>query len=82
MLVRRFDGPLQGPVSLRAQWYAFAPDGRLLLNRSSSISEGVTGGGYGALVEAMSRALDGLSRVIAEEVAALPLDRQPGERGD
>jgi len=72
--VERFDGPKQGPVSLRAQWYAFAPDGRLLLNRSSSISAPVTGGGdYGALVEAMSRALDDLSRGIAEGVTSLPV---------
>jgi uncharacterized lipoprotein YmbA len=71
--VERFEGPRQGPVSLRAQWYAFAPDGRLLLNRSSSISAPVTGGGdYGALVEAMSRALDDLSRGIAEDVTSLP----------
>jgi uncharacterized lipoprotein YmbA len=72
VLVERFDGPIQGPVSLRAQWFVFAPDRRLLLNKSSSISEKVTGGGgYGALVEAMSRTLEALSRVIAEDVTSL-----------
>jgi len=69
--VERFEGPLQGPVLLRAQWLVFAPDGRLLRGRSSSISEEVTGEGYVALVGAMSAALERLSRAIAEDVAPL-----------
>jgi uncharacterized protein len=71
VLVERFEGPLQGPVSLRARWFVFAPDRRPPLARSSRISERVSGSGYGALVEAMSRALEGLSRVIAEDVTSL-----------
>ncbi|HTP27475.1 MAG TPA: PqiC family protein [Anaeromyxobacteraceae bacterium] len=71
VLVEHFEGPLQGPVLLRAQWFVHAADGRLLLGRSSSISEEVTGGDYGALVEAMSRALEGLSQAIAKDITSL-----------
>jgi uncharacterized protein len=70
--VELYEGPLQGPVSLSAQWFVFTQDRRLLVSKGSSITEAVRpGGGYDRLVEAMSRALAGLSRQIAADVIAV-----------
>ncbi len=66
--VDRFEGPLGGSVSLRAQWSLYAKDKGLLLKRESIINEHAKGSSYGALVEAMSVSLERMSRDIADGI--------------
>jgi len=54
-----------GLVTLRAKWAIFGKDKGLLLKKESTISEQVHGNSYDVLVDAMSRALERLSRQIA-----------------
>lgn len=81
LLLYRFDGPLGGPVLLRAQWAVFAKDRDLLVKRDSSIVEQVQGNDYKALVEAMSRALEQLSKEIADAIMSLPVPAVPKGKG-
>ncbi len=67
--VRRFDGPLRGPVELVVHWRASRRDSRVA--RISHYSEPLEAEGYEALAAAMSRALRTLSWDIASAVAAL-----------
>lgn len=67
--VIRFDGALGGDVTLIARWAVLkAKDKKLLVLRKSSITEPVKTKGYAALVAAQSRALEHLSREIAEAI--------------
>ena len=68
--VTRFEGTIGGSVILAARWsVSREEDRKILFVHESIIKEPVEGQDYDALVEAMSRALAGLSREIA---AAIP----------
>jgi hypothetical protein len=68
LLVQRFEGTPGGSVVLKAQWGLFSKDKRFILKRQADITEPVNGAGYDALVEGMSRALERLSRDIADGI--------------
>jgi len=71
--VIRFDGPLGGDVSLIARWAILAgKEKKVLFTRKSTIIEPSGAQGYEAMVAADSRALEKLSREIAEAIKALP----------
>jgi uncharacterized lipoprotein YmbA len=73
MDVIRFDGPLGGDVSLIARWAIFeGKERKLVLARKSAIIEPSGGKSYEAMVAADSRALEKLSREIAEAIRTLP----------
>jgi uncharacterized protein len=68
-----FDGPLGGDVSLIARWAIFEGKERKLVSvHKSTIVEPSGGKGYEAMVAADSRALEKLSREIAEVIKTLP----------
>jgi uncharacterized lipoprotein YmbA len=70
--VIRFDGPLGGDVSLIARWAIFEGKERKLVSvRKSMIIEPSGGKSYEAMVAADSRALEKLSREIAETIKTL-----------
>jgi uncharacterized lipoprotein YmbA len=62
--VDRFEGALGDSVLLKAQWRIFAKDRSLILEKGSRVREQMNGSSYGALVAAMSSALERLSRDI------------------
>ena len=67
--VIRFDGPLGGDVSLIARWAIVeGKEKKLVSVRKSTIIEPSGGKGYEAMVAADSRALEKLSREIAEAI--------------
>ena len=73
MEVIRFDGALGGDVTLIVRWAVFgAKDKKLLLTRKSSMAEPTKAKGYQALVAAQSRAVEHLSREIAEAIKSFP----------
>lgn len=63
--VSRFDGPIGGEVILAARWRLVDADGKELVMQTSRLTAATSGGGYEAMVTAMSSALDTLSREIA-----------------
>ena len=72
MDVIRFDGPLGGDVSLIARWAIFeGKERKLVVGRKSTIIEPSGAQGYEAMVAADSRALEKLSREIAEAITKL-----------
>ena len=72
MDVTRFDGSLGGDVSLIARWAIFEGKERKLMSvRKSNIVESSGAQGYEAMVAADSRALEKLSREIAEALKTL-----------
>ena len=71
VLVERFEGALGDLALLKAQWGVFAPDRRLLLQKESQISEQMNGSSYNALVDAMSSALERLSRDISGGIVSV-----------
>ncbi len=73
MDVIRFDGSLGGDVSLIARWAILeGKDKKVVFARKSTIIEPSGGKGYEAMVAADSRALEKLSREIAEAIKKLP----------
>jgi uncharacterized lipoprotein YmbA len=71
--VIRFDGSVGGDVSLIARWAILQGKERKLVSvRKSTIIEPSGAKGYEAMVEADSRALEKLSREIAETIKTLP----------
>jgi len=73
MDVIRFDGSLGGDVSLIARWAILeGKDKKIVFARKSTIIEPSGAKGYEAMVAADSRALEKLSREIAEAIRALP----------
>jgi uncharacterized lipoprotein YmbA len=74
MNVQRFDGQPGGYVTLNATWTLLGQDAYELATKRSVIEEQASGGGYGSLVSAKSRALSILSREIAEEIHRLELE--------
>lgn len=73
MDVTRFDGSLGGDVSLIARWAILEGKERKVVSlRKSTIIEPSGAQGYEAMVAANSRALEKLSREIAEVIKTLP----------
>lgn len=71
LFVQRFEGTLGGSVVLKAQWTLFSKDKRFILKRQADITETVNGSSYDALVGAMSKALERLSRDIADGIVSV-----------
>jgi uncharacterized lipoprotein YmbA len=70
--VIRFDGTPGGNVVLNVRWNVIAEDGnKVLVNKTSSLSQSTGGQGYEALVAAKSQLLTDLSQEIAGEVKRL-----------
>jgi uncharacterized lipoprotein YmbA len=70
--VTRLDVDTARKARLVARWAIFGDDGKsLLLTRQSSHTEPVTAEGHEAMVAAESRALEALSREIAEAIQDL-----------
>jgi uncharacterized lipoprotein YmbA len=70
--VDRFDGSLDGNVTLDARWRILGKNGDELAFSRSTITETVAGSGYDPMVAAMSRTLVALGQEIATEIRALP----------
>jgi uncharacterized lipoprotein YmbA len=67
--IPRFDGKLGGDVQLVARWTLYKGRGeKALLTRVSIINEATGGDGYERLISAQNRALQALSREIANAV--------------
>ncbi len=79
--VRRFEPMPDGRVRLAAQWSITENPGQTVLFRSNSdVSENVSGPGYQAIVDAMSRAVERLGQEITvplKPVLAGALDSNP-----
>jgi hypothetical protein len=72
MDVIRFDGSLGGDVSLIARWSILeGKERKVVFARKSTIKEPSGAQGYEAMVVANSRALEKLSREIAEAIRTL-----------
>jgi hypothetical protein len=71
VFVDRFEGTLGDSVALQAQWIVFGDRPGVLLRRESLAKELVDGHRYDALVAAMSRALQRLSRDIGDGVISV-----------
>lgn len=70
--VIRMDGSLGGNVTLQAWWIIFSGDKKqILLTRKSNVTEVTGSKDYKSLVSAESRALEKLSREIAEAIRPL-----------
>jgi uncharacterized protein len=78
VFVDRLEGTLGDSVLLKAQWAVFAGNGSLLLKRESMIREQINGRSYDALVAAMSRAIERLSRDIADGMNSVSQQEQTG----
>ena len=75
--VDQFEGTFGESVLLKAQWQVF-PGGHVVLRRRESlIRREIGGSGYAALAVAMSRALEGLSQEIGEEIRASCAPEEP-----
>ncbi len=67
--VLRFDGSLGGEAVLEARWSLIGSDAEgPILTKRSRFEQATGGPGYDALVEALNRALEALSREVAREV--------------
>ena len=70
--VDRFDGSLDGDVTLDARWRILGKNGAEVAFSRSTITETVAGSGYDPMVAAMSRALVALGQEIATKIQTLP----------
>ncbi|HXJ82731.1 MAG TPA: PqiC family protein [Candidatus Methylomirabilis sp.] len=75
LAVDRFDGTLDGDVTLDTRWRILGRNGDELAFSRSTITETVTGSGYDPMIAAMSRTLVVLGQEIATEIRALPRSR-------
>ena len=67
--VLRFDGSLGGEAVLEARWSLIVSDtDEPILTKRSRFEQATGGPGYDAFVEALNRALEALSREVAQEV--------------
>jgi hypothetical protein len=69
--VRSFEGVPGQAITLRARWIVAAPDGRALAVEESRIEQPVPAATWDAFAAGHSEALGGLTRQIAERIAAL-----------
>jgi len=71
--VTRFDGPAAGDTALEARWRVIdAASGKEVAAKTTRLTEPAGGPGYTMAVSAMSRALEALSREIAQTLVGLP----------
>jgi uncharacterized lipoprotein YmbA len=71
--VTRFDGPTGGDTGLEARWRILdGPTGKEAAAKTTRLAEPAGGAGYTLTVSAMSRALNALSRDIAQTLVTLP----------
>jgi uncharacterized protein len=71
--VTRFDGPAAGDTVLEARWRVIdAASGKEVAAKTTRLTEPAGGPGYTMAVSAMSRALEALSREIAQTLVGLP----------
>jgi uncharacterized lipoprotein YmbA len=71
--VTRFDGPAAGDTALEARWRVIdAASGKEVAAKTTRRTEPASGPGYTMAVSAMSRALEALSREIAQTLVGLP----------
>jgi len=71
--VTRFDGPAGGDTALEARWRILdGVTGKEAAAKITRLTESPGGSGYPLTVSAMSRALNALSRDIAQSLVALP----------
>ncbi len=67
--VLRFDGSLGGEAVLEARWSLIGSDAEEpIFTKRSRFEQATSGPGYDAFVEALNRALEALSREVAQEV--------------
>jgi hypothetical protein len=78
VLIERFEGTLGDSMLLQAQWRIFADDRNLLVKNESRISEQMSDSSYDALVDAMSRAIEKLSRDIAGGIRSVSQKKHTG----
>jgi uncharacterized lipoprotein YmbA len=70
--INRFDGKPGDSITLGARWRISGPEGiKVLLTRTSTITEPLKGTDYESLVSGKSRALADLSREIAKAIGTL-----------
>src|SRR5262249_61791583 len=71
--ITRFDGPAGGDTLLEARWRILdGATAKELAGKTTRLTEAAGGAGYPQTVSAMSRALAGLSRDIAQALISLP----------
>ena len=75
--VLRFDGTMASEVVLDARWRVLGPARQELALRHSVVRETAKASGYPGVVAAMRRAIDVLSREIAEAIKRLPVSSAP-----
>ena len=68
MGIARFDGSLGGDTRLTARWTLYRGDDKPLLTKVSIVTEQSDGSGYDNLIAPQNRALQALSREIAEAI--------------
>ncbi len=77
--VLQFDGTIGGEAVLVARWSLLGEDEKTVLTtKKTHVTHHPTSQDYEALVEAMSRNLENLSREIAAAIRALPSGTRPG----
>jgi uncharacterized lipoprotein YmbA len=72
-----FQGTPEGKVDLDAHYTFFGESKVLLKMKVVNINQPISNSGYEGLVSSMSKALDELSRDIADEIQALEKDNTP-----
>ena len=81
MGVKRFDANFGGNATLKVSWVIFEGlEGDALMVKFSTYTEPVEGEDHDAVVAAMNRNVDKLSRDIAEAIIALDKRRKPAEK--
>ena len=68
--IARFDGAIGGDARLTARWTLYRQNDKPLLTRVTIVTEPAGGPGYDNLIAAQNRALQALSREIAEAIKA------------
>jgi uncharacterized lipoprotein YmbA len=68
IVVNRFEGTLGGDVTMKTQWGIFTRAKGLLFPKETVIVEHTNGGGYVEYVAAMSRAVERMSKEIADGI--------------
>ncbi len=68
MIVSRFEGALDGAVTLKVHWGILGKDRGVLLRKESIVVEQVKGSGYDAYVNAMSKSIERLSQEITDGI--------------
>lgn len=77
--ILQFDAIRGGEAALAARWSLLGDDEKtVLITKTTRVTHHPTSQDYEALVQAMSRNLEDLSREVAEAIKTLPAKNQPG----